>query len=95
MSSGEITVYVNLSRLPAEQKEFYETLGDRNYMIEVDRCNLRAVQLVFPPKGDSINVRKPSDDHLKTYSWQTSDGWTVSVFPRNQIQITNAPQKGL
>ena len=93
--SGVITVDINLSRLPAEQKEFYETLGDRNYMIEVDQCNLRAAQLVFPPKGNSINARKRSDDHLRTYSWQTSDGWTVSVFPQNRIQVTNAPQKGL
>lgn len=93
--SGSITVDIDLSHLPTGPGKFYETLLDRNYIIEVDQCNLKAAQIMFPPKRDSIGVRKANNEHLQVYSWQTSDGWTVSVLPRNQLRLTNHPMRSL
>ena len=88
----EIWIVVNGTCIPGYERGFLlsDEFGNEGKPIKHDvmRCNSALAQELFPPKGDTINVKAALNTHdIRVYDWETKDGWTVFVCPNDNFYI--------
>ncbi len=91
-TAKEIWIVVNGRCIPGYERSFLlsDDLANRGQPIRHDvmQCNCDLAQELFPPKGDTIEVKADAvADDINVYGWYTKDGWSVFVSSYDKFYI--------
>ena len=78
---GSIMIKLYMEALPNREPNDIRSFGVP--LSDVTCATSLLTQGVFPPKDDQVTTSTVPSSHTKTYEWMTTDGWSVTVLPRD------------